>query len=299
MNYLILVIAVLINVAFITLLERKILGYSQIRKGPNKVRLLGVLQPFNDAIKLFSKERVIPEFSNKILYLSRPALAITFSLLVFLSFPLREINFSFRLSIVLVYIILGINVYPTLISGWRSNRKYATVGALRAVAQTVSYEVSLALIFLFFLRLSKYLSWIFLRYENFFFFKIFIFLPLAGMWLVSCLAETNRTPFDFAEGESELVSGFNIEYGSVGFALIFIAEYARIFFMSSFFCYFFIFPRARFISSYGMTTVLVFFWVWVRATFPRYRFDLLINLAWKFYLPVVLTLIIYACSVTL
>ena len=295
----VLVVAVLINVAFITLLERKILGYSQVRKGPNKVRVLGILQPFNDAIKLFSKERVLPEFSNKILYILRPVLAITFSLVVFLSFPLRELNFSFSLSILLIYIILSINVYPTLVSGWRSNRKYAIIGALRAVAQTISYEVRLALIFLFFLTLSKCLSWNFLTFENSFFLKIFILLPLIGIWLISCLAETNRTPFDFAEGESELVSGFNIEYGSVGFALIFIAEYARIFFMSSFFCYFFIFSRANFLSSYIFITALVFFWVWVRTTFPCYRFDLLINLAWKFYLPVVLFRFLYSCSLVL
>jgi NADH-ubiquinone oxidoreductase chain 1 len=155
---LILVIAVLINVAFITLLERKILAYSQIRKGPNKVRFLGIFQPFNDAIKLFSKERILPLTSNLLLFYLRPCLALALSLVVFLVFPLKEINFSCGLSFLLIYIVLRINVYPTFISGWGSNSKYAIIGSLRAIAQTISYEVRLALIFLFYFRLSGSLS---------------------------------------------------------------------------------------------------------------------------------------------
>lgn len=290
------IIAVLVNVAFITLLERKILSYSQLRKGPNKVSLIGVLQPFNDAIKLFSKESFSPLSSNKMLYFVRPCLAITLALVVFTAFPLKEANFSLGLSFLFIYLILRINVYPTLISGWSSNSKYAIIGSLRAIAQTISYEVRLALIFLFFLVLSKSLSWAYLAAENLFWRKIIIFIPIVGLWLISCLAETNRTPFDFAEGESELVSGFNVEYGAVGFALIFMAEYASIFFMSCLFVFTFLCPNLSTVWAYGLVTALVFFWVWVRTTLPRYRFDLLMNLAWKLYLPATLFIIVYSSS---
>lgn len=287
---------VLVNVAFITLLERKILGYSQLRKGPNKVRLAGVLQPFNDAIKLFRKENTIPGASNKLIFLLRPAIAISLSLLVFLVFPANEKIISTRISMLFIYTVLSINVYPTLVSGWRSNRKYAAVGALRAVAQTISYEVRLAIIFLFYIVISANIDFYFLRASKKFFPLLFIFIPLVGMWLISCLAETNRTPFDFAEGESELVSGFNVEYGAVGFALIFIAEYARIFFISVFFVFFFVsLPGGKILAGF-IITGLVAVWIWVRTTLPRYRYDLLINLTWKFYLPVALMMFIYSAG---
>lgn len=289
----ILVVAVLVNVAFITLLERKILGYSQIRKGPNKVGFVGIFQPFNDAVKLFSKERVKPFNANKLVYFLTPRVALMLALVIFMVFPFHEISFSFSLSILIVYMVLRINIYPTLVSGWRSNRKFAMVGALRAVAQSVSYEVRLALLFLFFLSLRKTFSLEGLFSENKVWVKEIIFFPLVGIWLISCLAETNRTPFDFAEGESELVSGFNVEFGAVEFALIFMAEYARIMFMSFFFSFFFLTDRNFMLYFYS--SLLIFFWVWVRATFPRYRFDLLMNMAWKVFLPIVLLLLAYSC----
>lgn len=299
LNFVVLLVAVLLNVAFVTLLERKILGYRQLRKGPNKVGVGGVLQPFNDAIKLFSKENIHLNLANGQLYQLSPGLALRLSLLVFSTYPIHEILIPASLSMLIIYLVLRINVYPVLLSGWRSNRKYAAIGALRAVAQTVSYEVRLAIIILFFVGPSKSFSLSEVVLLNGFWLKLGLFAPLAGIWLISCLAETNRTPFDFAEGESELVSGFNIEYGGVGFALIFMAEYARILFMSSLFIFFFFAPSRKSFLVYALIVSVVFIWVWVRTTLPRYRYDLLINLTWKNYLPVVILVAFYAGSLVL
>ena len=289
----ILIICILINVAFITLLERKILGYSQIRKGPNKVRMIGLMQPFNDAIKLFSKEIVLPNLSNNIQFFFAPIIGLLIVLLIFYSFPFFEINFCLRISIVFIYIILRINVYPVLFSGWSSNRKYALLGRLRSVAQTISYEVRLALMLMFYLSLRISLRIFIIIKINQYFMKLLIFIPIVGIWLISCVAETNRTPFDFAEGESELVSGFNIEYGRVIFALIFIAEYARIIFIRIIFSIFFLENNSTKMLLYIYSTLTIRIWIWIRTTLPRYRYDKLINLAWKIYLPIVLLILIY------
>ena len=289
-SYIILVICTLVNVAFVTLLERKILGYRQLRKGPNKVRIIGVAQPFNDAIKLFSKELVFPNDANIGQYFLAPFCGLFIVLITFSVFPLKESSISMRLSVIFIYIIIRINVYPVLISGWSSNSKYALLGSLRSVAQTVSYEVRLALMLIFYLTMSFCLSLKIISYLNRFWIKWIIFSPIVGILLISCLAETNRTPFDFAEGESELVSGFNIEYGRLGFALIFIAEYARIIFISYIFSLIFI-SQARRIILYISMSIIVSVWIWFRTTFPRYRYDKLINLAWKVYLPIVIFLL--------
>ena len=272
------------------------MGYRQIRKGPNKVRFIGLIQPFNDAIKLFSKELVFPNLSNIFQYFISPILGLIIVLIRFFLFPFKEIVFSVRISLIFVYIILRINVYPVLFSGWASNRKYALLGRLRSVAQTVSYEVSLALMLIFFLTLRISLNMYVIIKLNYFWYKFFLFIPIIGIWLISCVAETNRTPFDFAEGESELVSGFNIEYGRVGFALIFIAEYARIIFIRIIFTVIFFSVRTNNIYLYLIISILVIIWIWVRTTFPRYRYDKLIALAWKRYLPIVLFLLSYSIS---
>jgi len=288
-----------VNVAFITLLERKILGYSQLRKGPNKVRVAGLLQPFNDAIKLFSKEIILPVSSNLVQYISAPTCRLFIVLITYRIFPLRDHLFSLRIGVLFFYIIVSINIYPVLISGWASNRKYALIGALRSIAQTVSYEVRLALILIFFLTLRARINLFAIIGLNRLWWKFTLFAPMCIIWLISCLAETNRTPFDFAEGESELVSGFNIEYGRLGFALLFMAEYARIILISILFSILFLANRTLRVTLYISRTFLMFAWVWFRTTFPRYRYDKLINLAWKTYLPITLFLLAYRIYVFL
>jgi len=293
LTYVIVLIPVLVNVAFITLLERKILGYSQLRKGPNKVGLSGLVQPFNDAIKLFTKESTTPLTGRPKFFIAGPSLAIRLSLLVWVVTPLSGALAGLSLRIILIYTVLSFNIYPLMAAGWASNSNYATIGALRGVAQTISYEVRFALTILILLVNCARMRLQGLILANVYWIKLFFLLPVAVFWLIACLAETNRTPFDFAEGESELVSGFNVEYGRVGFALIFMAEYASIYFISSLFVYVFITETPTSLLFFIRSTALVFFWVWLRTTLPRYRYDILIRLAWVTLLPRVLALFGY------
>nr|ADK72522.1 NADH dehydrogenase subunit 1 [Scylla serrata] len=285
-NYLVLIICVLLGVAFVTLLERKILGYIQIRKGPNKVGYMGLLQPFSDAVKLFSKEQTMPIMSNFIVYYLCPVFSLFLSLLVWSVMPYDVGLVSFNMSILFFFCCLGMGVYSVMVAGWASNCKYSLLGSLRSVAQTISYEVSLALILLSFIELLGGFSLkLFVKYQNNIGFK-FLSLPLKLIWFPSCLAETNRTPFDFAEGESELVSGFNTEYSSGGFALIFMAKYSSILFMSVLFVIVFLGSSPCKPMFYLKSMFLAFIFVWVRGTLPRLRYDKLMYLAWKSFLPV-------------
>nr|APX39978.1 NADH dehydrogenase subunit 1 [Lachnaia hirta] len=289
---LVLLVGVLISVAFLTLFERKILGYIQIRKGPNKVGFLGLVQPFSDAIKLFTKEQNYPYMSNFLPFYFSPVFNLFMALLLWASMPFATYLLSFNLSFLFVLSVSSLGVYCVMLAGWSSNSNYSLLGCLRAVAQTISYEVSLIIILLsvLFMTLSYGLADLF-KYQEYVWF-LFIMLPLGFMWVVSCLAETNRTPFDFAEGESELVSGFNVEYSSGGFAMIFLAEYSSIIFMSMLSSLLFMggdFYSYLFFLKVGL---LSFFWIWVRGTLPRYRYDKLMYLAWKSYLPVSLIMML-------
>uniref|UniRef100_A0AAN0LI35 NADH-ubiquinone oxidoreductase chain 1 n=1 Tax=Teucriogethes sp. TaxID=3123426 RepID=A0AAN0LI35_9CUCU len=282
---LILIVCVLIGVAFLTLMERKVLGYIQIRKGPNKVGFMGLLQPFSDAIKLFSKEQTYPYMSNLNLYYMMPIMNLLLSLFLWMCIPFFSMNLNFNLSLLFFLSISSLSVYTIMLAGWSSNSNYSLLGSLRAVAQTISYEVSMALILISFLFLILNLNMLdFMNYQEYIWF-IFMMLPLSLMWLVSSLAETNRTPFDFAEGESELVSGFNVEYSSGGFAMIFLAEYSSILFMSMLSCMLFLGGNLFDWSFFLKLTFMSFFWIWVRGTLPRFRYDKLMYLAWKSYLP--------------
>lgn len=282
---LILIICVIVGVAFLTLLERKVLGYIQIRKGPNKVAFIGILQPFNDAIKLFSKEQTYPFLANYLVYYLSPIFSLFLSLIGWLCIPLFVKLYSFNLGILFFFCVLSMGVYSLIIAGWSSNSNYALLGRLRAVAQTISYEVRLVLILLSVIFLIGGFN--FFRFYNFqinVWFFILCF-PLALVWFCTSLAETNRTPFDFAEGESELVSGFNVEYRRGGFALIFLAEYSRILFIRMLFSLIFLGGDIYSFLFFFKLSFISFLFIWVRGTMPRFRYDKLIYLAWRRFLP--------------
>ena len=251
------------------------------------------MQPFCDAVKLFTKEQVLPFLSNFFIYYFSPILSLFLSLLVWLCIPFVIKFYSFELGVLFFFCCLRFGVYIVIMAGWSSNSIYALLGSLRAIAQTISYEVALVLMLLSLLFIIGGFNLLYfeLLQENMWFF--FVFLPIRFIWIISRLAETNRTPFDFAEGESELVSGFNIEYGAGGFALIFLAEYARILFIRMLFSLLFL---GSFINSFFFflkLNFIAFLFIWVRGAFPRYRYDKLIFIAWKSYLPVSLNLLVF------
>nr|QXP99653.1 NADH dehydrogenase subunit 1 [Smyrna blomfildia] len=290
---LILIIGVLIGVAFLTLLERKVLGYIQIRKGPNKMGYLGLLQPFCDAIKLFSKEQVYLNYSNYLVYYFSPILSFILSLVIWMLIPYTFGFLSFNLGVLFFLCCTSIGVYTLMIAGWSSNSNYSLLGGLRAVAQTISYEVSMSLIMMSsIIMIMDFNLFKFLEYQSLIWF-IFMMMPLGMCFLSSLMAETNRTPYDFAEGESELVSGFNVEYSSGGFALIFLAEYSSILFMSLLFVVVYLGGYELSLGFYLKLVFMSFFFIWVRGTLPRYRYDKLMYLCWKSYLPISLNFLLF------
>nr|YP_008080718.1 NADH dehydrogenase subunit 1 [Artemia tibetiana]AFP72842.1 NADH dehydrogenase subunit 1 [Artemia tibetiana]AFP72855.1 NADH dehydrogenase subunit 1 [Artemia tibetiana]UZP16845.1 NADH dehydrogenase subunit 1 [Artemia tibetiana] len=274
-------IMVLVSVAFLTLLERSVLGYIQLRKGPNKVGFAGLLQPFSDGIKLFCSEVSLPLVSNFMPYLVAPVFSLFLSFFLWTLIPFTSYGAKFSLSFLLVICAMSVGVYSIMVAGWSSNSKYSLLGSIRAGAQTISYEVSLIIILLSPLMLSKTLDLSgYLVKSSYSGWALYLCLPLGACWFITILAETNRTPFDLAEGESELVSGFNTEYMGVGFALIMLSEYASILFMSLLFSL--VFGGMSFL----MFSTIVYFYLWSRGSYPRYRYDNLMYLCWKSLLPV-------------
>nr|YP_002735017.1 NADH dehydrogenase subunit 1 [Hydaropsis longirostris]ABZ02032.1 NADH dehydrogenase subunit 1 [Hydaropsis longirostris] len=284
-SYLVMIICVLVSVAFVTLLERKVLGYIQLRKGPNKVGILGLLQPFSDGLKLFFKEQAYPYMSNFIIYYLCPVFMLILSFTLWVLFPYLINVYNFNLGVLFFLCCTGMGVYGVMLCGWSSNSKYSLLGALRAMAQTISYEVSMAMLILCFVIFIFGYNFInFMIYQKLIWF-VFLSFPLFFCWLSSCLAETNRAPFDFAEGESELVSGFNVEYSSGGFAFIFLSEYMNIIFMSLLTVIMFLGCDLYSFFFYLKITVIIFWFIWVRGTLPRFRYDKLMYLTWKVFLP--------------
>ena len=302
-SFLAIILPILISVAYLTLAERKIMGGMQQRLGPNVVGFFGLLQPLADGLKLLLKESVIPTNSNTFSFIFAPILTFFLSLVGWSIIPFSTFGFfaNIDISLLFVFAVSSLAVYGIILSGWSSNSRYAFFGALRSAAQMVSYEVSIGLILVSILICVGSLNFIdIVMYQNYIFFVI-PFFPLFLMWLVSILAETNRAPFDLPEAESELVSGFNVEYASMGFALFFLAEYGSIILMSVFTVVMFLggwlFSEILFFLNpfiLGFKTAFVlFFFIWVRASFPRYRVDQLMRLCWKIFLPLSLAFVIF------
>nr|AFX67695.1 NADH dehydrogenase subunit 1 [Rhadinocentrus ornatus] len=306
LNSLILIVFILLAVALLTLVERKVLGYMQLRKGPNVVGPYGLLQPVADGLKLFMKEPIRPSTSSPFIFLIAPLMALSLALTLWAPIPFPTPMADMALGLLFILAISSLTVYTILGSGWASNSKYALIGALRAVAQTISYEVSLGLLLLsavilvggFTLQafsIAQEATWLILPAW-----------PLAMMWYISTLAETNRAPFDLTEGESELVSGFNVEYAGGPFALFFLAEYANILLMNTLSSILFLgaslvswAPQLSTPLLMIKATLLSVVFLWVRASFPRFRYDQLMHLTWKNFLPLALALVIWHLALSI
>jgi len=330
LSLLLLLIPTLIAVAFLTLIERKVLASTQRRVGPNVVGFLGLLQPFADAAKLLTKEVILPLYGHAIFFGYAPVALFTLSFLAFLVFPFGPYSVfaDINLSILYIFAVSSLSVYSIIIAGWASNSRYAFLGALRAAAQLISYEVSLGLVLInvIFVVGSFNLTTI-VNFQEHIWLIIPLF-PCAMLFFISALAETNRPPFDLPEAEGELVAGYNVEYSAMGFALFFIGEYANIIFLSSFSVILFLggwLPLPAFlINAFILLTLpfylepvflffieinfnsisfalllsikillMLLFFVWVRASFPRFRYDQLMRLGWKVLLPLALGLSVF------
>nr|AFP52814.1 NADH dehydrogenase subunit 1 [Caretta caretta]AIF35039.1 NADH dehydrogenase subunit 1 [Caretta caretta]ATP84816.1 NADH dehydrogenase subunit 1 [Caretta caretta]ATP84829.1 NADH dehydrogenase subunit 1 [Caretta caretta]WPT25736.1 NADH dehydrogenase subunit 1 [Caretta caretta] len=302
MSPLMYMIPILIAVAFFTLIERKILGYMQLRKGPNIVGPYGLLQPVADGVKLFIKEPIYPSNSSTMLFTMSPMLALLLALSIWLPLPLPFPLADLNLGLLFLISMSSFMVYSILWSGWASNSKYALMGALRAVAQTISYEVTLGIILLSLTLFSGGFNMQTFMTTQEPMYLMFSSWPLMMMWYISTLAETNRAPFDLTEGESELVSGFNVEYAAGPFALFFLAEYANILMMNTLTTILFL--NSTYTNNPELFSVLLMSkvmllsggFLWIRASYPRFRYDQLMHLLWKNFLPITLALCLWHTS---
>jgi len=301
------VIILLLGVAFLTLAERKVMGSMQRRVGPNKVGIYGILQPIADGVKLFLKETIMPAHSNVILFIITPVITFLFSLIGWLVIPLNSTTVLYDMSLGILFIlgISSLGVYGVIFSGWAANSKYAFIGSLRSTAQMISYEVVLGLIILTVVFcLNDYPNLIKIIYSQQGIWYIVPLLPLGIMFFISALAETNRAPFDLPEAESELVAGYFTEHSAVPFVLFFLGEYSSIILIASLTVILFLggwilIPLTKF-DSWGISSFIfgikvssiLFLFIWVRATFPRLRFDQLISICWTSLLPLTIAFII-------
>lgn len=295
------IVPVLLAVALLTLVERKVLGYMQLRKGPNIVGPFGLLQPIADGFKLLIKETLKPSKASPYLFFFSPVLFLGIALLLWSVVPVGFCVLRVKLSLVLIIGLSRLSVYSLLGSGWSSNSNYSFLGAVRAVAQTVSYEISLGLILLCVVVFSGGFNLKVIEGRQKCGWLLFCCLPLFVVWFVSTLAETNRAPFDLTEGESEIVSGYNVEYAGGPFAMFFIAEYAKIILIKLISVVLFFGGPSPFLGIFPVdvmvvslkTSFLVVVFLWVRASYPRFRYDQLMYLTWKKYLPFSLAALVF------
>jgi NADH-quinone oxidoreductase subunit H len=298
---LIIILPVLIAVAYFTLAERKILGAIQRRRGPNVIGLFGLLQPLSDGLKLFTKETILPSNSNKFLFLVSPALTFIISIVGWSIIPYSKYSTLCELNIGLLYLfaISSLGIYGIILSGWASNSKYAFLGALRSAAQMVSYEISIGLILISIVICSGSFELQTIINSQKVVWFVFPLFPLFFIFFISSLAETNRHPFDLPEAEAELVSGYNVEYSAMGFALFSLGEYSNMLTISAlnsvlFFGGWLSMLKLFSTLSFGIKMCFfVFLFIWIRAALPRYRYDQLMHLGWKTLLPISLTYLIF------
>ena len=310
LSFLVVLVPLLIAVAYFTLVERKFMGSMQRRRGPNVVGFVGLLQPLADGLKLFSKETILPSNANIVLFVLAPIITFVLSLMGWIVIPFNQNSVIADINIGVLYLfaISSLSVYGIIIAGWSSNSKYPFLGALRSAAQMVSYEVSIGFIIIAVVICSGSFNLIEIVLAQS---KIWFIIPLFPafiMFFISALAETNRHPFDLPEAEAELVSGYNVEYSAMGFALFFLGEYANMLIMSAMVSILFlggwlpifnIFPFYLLPGSLWLSlkiSVFVIAFVWARAALPRYRYDQLMSLGWKAFLPLSLAWLFFTFS---
>nr|AJD22377.1 NADH dehydrogenase subunit 1 [Schmidtea mediterranea] len=289
-GYLFIWVSMLVCVIYITMLERKIMSYIQTRKGPNKVGFLGLATAFADALKLLVKGFGVVSVSSRLLFSFSPLLTVYILFFVWCLLPLSTAYVCSSLGFLIYLCFNSLNVFSVLGSGWSCNSKYTLLGSIRGASQVISYEALLLLVLIFPLALSYSLSFLVFCYFGYWY--LLLFFPLSVLFLVVGLAETNRSPFDFSEGESELVSGFNTEYGSMEFACLFLGEYGQIVFICIIWFLLYCSTSIFFLNMVG-GILISFSFILFRSTFPRFRYDLLMNLAWNWGLLLVSIYFLY------
>ena len=312
LKVILIVLPLLLSVAYLTYAERRVIGLMQMRRGPNRVGPFGLLQPIADAVKLIFKETIVPTPASKIVFMIAPMITFILSLVGWAVIPFSEgwVLSDMNVGVLYVLAVSSLGVYGIIMAGWASNSKYAFLGAIRSSAQMISYEVSMGLVIVTVLLVtgSLNLSEIVEHQRDMPFWIHLLLAPMAVVFFISVLAETNRLPFDLPEAESELVAGYNVEYSSMSFALFFLGEYANMILVSAVIVTFFM---GGYLPPFGISFLylipgfiwfvlkicfLLFVFLWIRATLPRYRYDQLMHLGWKVFLPLTLFWVVLVAS---